>query len=353
MKSQLKYFLNQLLVVMSFISFNLLSPVAQAQASTPFSQDWVSDTNYAWTLESSIDNLKSWFKTKEDHREIDAAFNQLKKQKLDWKLVQDNNGAIFLLNGEPAFHFDAFNKESATVNGTVVSFKKGVSFKKFVNDFTNAIKKKDYSLNSLFINEADAILPFLIGALVIGGIALAASSANAGQNCSVPSHPYCESLDRSKFKNGRKCNDMPTNYQRRLKLVSDQFKSNAKFNQNTNTSYRYSEACIVKYQEVGRPAAVQLCKCIYKKQRNCAPDNSSAGSPLYGWNMTEQMAEQTCMVAYRYWKEPCTTNTPPVDTPTPPTTCGKTSGGCNNPPVDDTPIEDTPTPDTHRPKTSN
>mgnify|MGYP003683156485 CR=1 FL=1 len=344
----IKQFLQQLVVLQALISFTLFTPMAQAKASSPFTQQWVNEFNYSWTPESSFANAKSLFSTDQDHKDIDEDYNKFKEKPFNWNFQMDENGVALWQDGQKQFVFNDYNKESVTINGKVVSFKKGTSYKKFQSDFAKAVKSKSFSFNHLFIDEAHAILPFLLaGAVILGVAGVAAANETPTRKClysgTVPANDFASNVASSKFKGRRICSDMPRNYQKRLRLVARNFNDNMKFNERTNTRYQYRETCINQYAAAGRPRAVQICKCIYRKQLSC-----NAG----GWNMLPQMAVQTCQTAYTFWTGCQNPTTPVVDTPTP-TACNGKNGQNTCSPQVDPPVVDTPTPDQpHRPKTN-
>lgn len=346
----IKQFLQQMIVLQAFIAFTVMAPVAQAKASSPFTSDWVNEFNYSWSLESSVAKAKSIFTTKQDHKDIDEAYQKSKDKNIKWRLAVDGDGAALWQGDKKEFVLNAFSKNSVTVNGMEISLKKGVSYNKFKMDFAKAVKSKSYSLNSLFIDEAHAFFPLFVGAFVAIA-AVAASEANASpqkvclNTYTVPMDQFANDYKaKGKFKSNSRCSSMPTDYQKRLRLVARNFNDNMPFSEKVSGSnLTHRPSCLTKYAGAGPSRSVQVCKCIYRKQLSCNQE---------GWNMTAKMAAATCQTAYGFWngcqnpqpQTPTNGHPGPVDTPSPGCVNGKNGQKCTTTVIVAPPIVENPSP---------
>ena len=157
-----------------FASFCLIVGSSTAHAENPVS---VSMLNYTKSVENMEKELKDFFPTKEDHRQIELEFAKVRgvADKWLWRYEKSGNGVAFRLNGRVQFTVEAdpADEEGLLLNGKKVSMKKGQSFRTFYTNAMNIINGRNANLDFLFIDEAEA---GLLGAIIIGGLIFAGAS---------------------------------------------------------------------------------------------------------------------------------------------------------------------------------
>jgi hypothetical protein len=336
-----------------------------AQASTNPLRGALDYLNYNNDVAGFAGPLKTQFKTQEDHRQIDSLIASLADttKKWVWRFeVQEGKQIAFRVNGKVQWTMTKLNIDDNKfeINGQEVQLRPGESFLSFQTKLTQILNKKSASLESIFINEAHAILPFLVvGGLAAAGIFAATRASAAAPSCpavsnAIASYENNRTNRSQRFRRGTTCRDMPTDYQRRIEMVSRNFNWNEKFNARPNPhQFPHNEACVDYYAGSGdRARALQICKCIDRKQLSCdrggwnmLPPNppylSPTNPPL---SYSNSMAAQTCEAGYQHNQNQCgqrpATPTPPPgndpygDVPN----VGK--GGTTTPP----PTYDTPPP---------
>ncbi|MCJ8275555.1 MAG: hypothetical protein HRT44_13385 [Bdellovibrionales bacterium] len=281
----LKSVLHKLFVIKLVVAFSFIA--ATAQGANEFSNKWYSHVN-TQSPAKYISVLKGHFKTSEDHKLIHDSFNELFKDKGKMKWQPHNNGAGFWYNDKQVFVLDSYGSTWVSINGTKVNTAKGVSFKKVMQDFEKVAKAKKFSMQGLFINEADAIIPFIIGgALAVVGLSAAHAHAQTPEG----------QRQHTMFRRGVRCDsERRLSTDRRNSMIARNFRSNGPFNTSVgNNHQRFSETCVSGYVDgrtLARPNAIQVCKCISRKQQRC--DNR-------GWNMTEAGAIEYCTTGFCQW----------------------------------------------------
>ncbi len=311
---------------------------SKAQASDLKSH--VEVLNAELQLEEAVVTLKDMFQTKEDHRQIDRVYNQVKAPaaKSVWRFEVDQNKVAFRLNGKLQFWLSDINQENKTfnLNGKTVYLKTGKSFLSAYNEIIGVLKQKTVS-RTLFIEEAHAawFLP-LMGMFAFVGAASAAEasmppqlrcirSAKATNHIGSPFFP--RAADRRNGFRGAMCPKMPRNVDARMRLVANNFKRNGLF-MTDNVGARCSNADNISQAEG------LICRCVIRKMNaNCD----------HGWNMNESMAMATCRLGFEMYAA-CMSGpvliAPPIAPPPavfdPVTPCsvdknGAVSGHCGDP----------------------
>lgn len=310
-------------IIIGFIQMVLLFSTSYASADLNVNvRRGIDYLNYESNLEAIVMKYKGHFESRADHKYLDKLLKENKKQfdKWLWRFEPRSGGNVALrINGRVQAiisDMDA-NGRSYKLNGTPIAWTEGMSFKEYHEKNVAALKKNSVAgvFDTLFISEAHAIAPLLAFGLVAGGLAIAANEANAANapRCEYTARPitvqsggnqYSVQADelrpyRSNFRGGRMCStrSMPRDFRRRLDMVRPNFRDNGKFNTDTNTQHRYDERCVRQYSSRmgGRPQAVQICKCIHRKQMSCQSG---------GWNMLEGMATSTCFTGYNGCRVP-------------------------------------------------
>jgi hypothetical protein len=292
--------------------------------------------NYNKDVSGFAGPLKEQFKTQEDHRQIDSMIQSLQKTtaKWLWRFEMKSKDQVALrVNGRVQWTAKNFDHDSNSfeVNGQKLTIKKGESFLSFQNKAMNSLQQKTAFFDPLFFSEARAFAPLaLLAVLGLGAVVAGSASAKKAPACGVLPNPLAgqkpETNRRDKFRRGQICGGMPRDYQRRIEMVSQNFKPNGFFNAHPSShQYPHNEACVDYYAGQGpRAAALQICKCIHRKQLPCSsggwnmfppnPPYATANNP----NRTYQqsMAVQTCEVAYAHFKGQCS-STPVYPQPLP------------------------------------
>ncbi|MEM7647242.1 MAG: hypothetical protein AAF203_10050 [Pseudomonadota bacterium] len=175
----------------SFIVFCMLTATLPSQAANYSNYEVVGQLNYDTSLEGSARHLKSLFQTNEDKRQIDAKVDQLKNKVKRWKWRHETipgRGFALRVNGKTQMAISDINYEAQSfkVNGSLVTINRGESFLSALGKVERAYKPKrrSASFDFLFVNEAEAIVPFIVGIfgfLGLAGVAHAVES-NRGRS---------------------------------------------------------------------------------------------------------------------------------------------------------------------------
>ena len=134
--------------------------------------------NETKTVETMGSVLKDFFKTAEDHRQIDMDVKEASKTVKNWNWRYLEDEIAFVVNGKTQFRFkpsDAkkgkflFNNQEFTMNPSL-------SYMSHKNQLQNILSKKQGVLETMFINKAQAIAPFVVFALGLAGVGIVAAT---------------------------------------------------------------------------------------------------------------------------------------------------------------------------------
>ena len=283
-------------------------PHVEAQSSFSFNPAWVKYINKK-PLSLSKLRLKLRFPTPADHKAIDSALNLAERSRNQWKWEKHTQGLAFIHKKKIRFIVNKIEKDSLVVNGKNLQLTPNLSYLQIKDQFIQVIKNgRKNALRNLWLKKAHAN-PLVFGA--IGLVALFSLVVQAAEMPPLKNHTKCidsrtpesyqpaNSLAKENFKPYGSCvrffrGEMPEDYSARIRMVAKNFdKGNMESRFTKPSPYTYS--CMSEAKQVGvdKENALQVCRCISRKQKYC-----SRG----GWNMTKAMAKSTCLTAFALYK---------------------------------------------------